>query len=323
MNNYFDAPPEGALQTAHERALSVDYKANKTPEAYAHLAQGDALKEFVKNGALGFSYFDKENNKRIPLPEMTFVILEVYAGVSGYDGDNRISYWSNRAKDTRKEPLTVFASNHNGPICSGLYQSFKEQLPKSANYAKFVKAYCVQLDRVIELKLTASSERGMQKAIAAAEASTGRMSNWEKVFILSLPDNDHLWGFHLTGYSRETKEGEDYAGRGELYISPVFHAGTVNPVKQPDLHAKCVQLQNAERASHEAYKAKYAHADAPVATTSEPAYSYTTEPVNTNVRANHTAVNSGFPTTAQAAPAHHAAGGFPETEVETDDSLPF
>ncbi len=32
---------------------------------------------------------------------------------------------------------------------------------------------------------------------------------------------------------------------------------------------------------------------------------------------------AGFPTTAQTAPAHHAAGGFPETEIETDDSLPF
>ena len=152
----------------------------------------------------------------------------------------------------------------------------------------------------------------------AAVAATGAAKSWEKVFILGIADNDHFWGFHLTGYNRETKDGEAYAGKGELYFSPVFHAGTVNPVKQPDLHAKCVQLQNAERASHEAYKAKYAHADVPVATTSEPAYSYTTEPVNTNVRANH-----GFPTTAQTAPAHHAAGGIPEKEVETDDSLPF
>ncbi len=288
MNDIFDVPPAGALQTAHERALSVDYKANKTPEAYAHLAQGDALKEFVKNGALGFSYFDKENNKRIPLPEMTIIILEVYAGVSGYDGENRISYWSSRVKDTRYENLAVFASNHNGPIFSGLYKAFKEQLPKAASYTKFVLAYCVQLARVIELKLTASSERGMQKAIAAAEASTGRKSNWEKVFIISLPDNDHLWGLHLTGYARETKEGEDYAGTGELYISPVFHAGILNPTKQVELFEKCSELQRAERAAHEAYRAKYAQAETVIATNTEQA-AYTPSPIETKIIANHEA----------------------------------
>ena len=299
MNDIFDAPPAGALQTAHERALSIDYKANKTPEAYAHLAQGDALKEFVKNGALGFSYFDKENNKRIPLPEMTFIILEVYAGVSGYDGDNRISYWSNRAKDTRKEALTVFASNHNGPILSGIYQQdIKGKLPDAASYTKFVRAYSTQLDRIIELKLTASSERGMQKAIAAAEASTGRKSNWEQVCRLSLPDNDHLWGFHLTGYARETKSGEDYAGRGELYISPVFHAGILNPTKQAEMWSKCRELQEAERAAHEAYKTRYQQPEMATAThTPQAEYKEAgvpwgivqtvPPPVNTAVTANH------------------------------------
>lgn len=298
MNEFFDAPPEGALQTPHERALSIEYKANKTPEAYAHLAQGAALADYVKNGALGFSYFDKEANKRRSISELTFVVLEAYAGVAGFDGENRISYWSNRAKDTRKEPLTVFASNHTGPICSGLYQTIKDQLPKAANYTKFVKAYCVQLDRVIELKLTASAERGMQKAIAAAELTAGRKRKWESVFVLSLPDNDHLWGFHLTGYARETKEGEDYAGKGELYLAPVFHAGILNPVKQAATWQKCRELQDAERASHEAYRAKYQQAETVTATdapqaeykaapANDPNFPSNAPPINTYVTANH------------------------------------
>lgn len=308
MNEFFDAPPEGALQTPHERALSIEYKANKTPEAYAHLAQGAALADYVKNGALGFSYFDKEANKRVPLPELTFVVMEAYAGVAGFDGENRISYWSNRAKDTRKEPLAVFASNHSGPICSGLYQTIKEQLPKAANYTKFVKAYCVQLDRVIELKLTASAERGMQKAIAAAELTAGRRRKWESVFVLSLPDNDHLWGFHLTGYARETKEGEDYTGKGELYLAPVFHAGILNPVKQKDMWQKCRELQDSERAAHEAYRAKYQQAETVTATETAQAEYKSAPPIDTNIKANH---DPNFPTV-------EVVG-----EDETKDDLPF
>ena len=294
MNDIFDAPPEGALQTPHERALSIEYKANKTPEAYAHLAQGAALADYVKNGALGFSYFDKEANKRVPLPELTFVVLEAYAGVAGFDSENKISYWSNRSKDTRKEPLTVFASNHQGPICSGLYQTIKEQLPKTANYTKFIKAYCIQLDRVIELKLTASAERGLQKAIAAAEMSAGLKRKWESVFVLSLPDNDHLWGFHLTGYNRETKEGEDYAGKGELYLAPVFHAGILNPVKQAALWQKCRDYQESERAAHEAYKARYQQAETVTETHTPQAAGQTTPNPNFPAMADAPAVDSNL-----------------------------
>lgn len=290
MTDFFDAPPEGALQTQTDRALAVEYRANKTPEAYAHLAIGDALNQYVQNGALGFSYYDKESQKRISLPKFTFVVLEVYAGISGFDAENRVSYWSNRVKDTRSAKIVVFSSANSGPILMGLYQDIRSDLPKSASYTKFVRAYCIELDRVVEIKLTASAERGMQKGIASAEASAGRNSKWEKVFILSLPDNDHLWGFSLTGYARETKDGNDYAGKGELYLAPTFHAGILNPTKQKAMWDKCRALQDEQRAAQEAYAAKSAAQAAPaaqVAAQHDDPFFPSTEPIRTDITANH------------------------------------
>jgi hypothetical protein len=261
MNNPFDAPPEGALAQHNERAISVQYKANKTPENYAETATDAALPTFVANGALGFQYYDKEQKKKVPIPEFTFVVLDIYVGVSGYHEASRISYWSNRVTDSRTEPITVFQSGTQGPIFSGIYQvDIKPRLAEfpGASYTKFVKAYCVQLDKVVEIELTVSAERGMQKGIAKAEIAAGRLKfDWQKAYILSLAANDHLWGFHLIGYQRETKQGDPYAGKGELYFSPDFHCGIVNPVKQPALYAKCSELQDRERAAHEAYKARY------------------------------------------------------------------
>lgn len=278
MNYTFDAPPEGALQnTSPERALKIEYRAMKTPQAFADKATQQAFADYLKNGSLGFQYYDKEAKQRVSLPEFTFVALEIYAGIEGYNDADGTTYWSNRAKDTRKESLTVFASNHQGPICSGLYQQIKADIPPAAKYTKYARAYCVQLDKVVEIKLTASVERGMQKAIAAAEMSAGRKRKWESVFVLSLPDNDHLWGFHLTGYNRETKEGEDYAGKGELYLAPVFHAGILNPVKQAALWQKCRDYQESERAAHEAYKARYQQAET-VTETHTPQAAYQTTP---------------------------------------------
>lgn len=301
MQNPFDAPPEGAVANPIERPLAVEYKTNKTPAAYADKATPGAIPSFVQNLALGFMYYDKEQGKRVSLPELTFVVLEVYAGISGYDETSGTSYWSNRAKDTRTDELLVYAAA-GSPILRGLYADIKPSLPTAAKYTKFVRAYCVQTGSVIEIKLNASAERGMQKGIEAAEHAAGRPKfKWESVFILDLAQNDHLWGFHLNGYRKTTKEGADYAGNGEVYFEPVFHAGLVSPDgKNRELWEKCRALQEEQRTAHELYKQRNAakataEAAAPVATVQAAAATHTPQapytpasgPINTNVTANH------------------------------------
>lgn len=258
MNNYFDAPPEGATPTSGgERPLHIQYKSGKIPQTFAASAVPNWVENQVANGQIGFSYFDKESRQKVSMPKMTFVILEVYAGVTGYDGQS-VNYWSNRVLDTRYETLRVYASNHQGPIASGIYSQIQSLLPDGAKYTKFALAYCIELDRVVEIELSANCERGMKKGIADAEIKTGRNTKWEKVFILGLAQNDHLWGFILNGYARVDREGNDYSGKGDLFFEPVFHAGILNPIKQPELHSKCVDLQLDERARHKAYREKYA-----------------------------------------------------------------
>lgn len=258
----FDAPPEGAMPTAGERALSIKYAALKTAENWAGKVDEQMMVESIANCKLGFHYWDKDNKVNVSVPEFTFVVLQVYVGISGFDGDR--SYWSNRVLDTRTDELIVFTTT--GQIAKGFYGARTNNspatvggvpMPQGAGYTKFVKAYCIQLEKVVEIELTAASERGMQKAIAKAEQSVGRNAKWEKIFTLGLAQNDHLWGFHLQGYEKATKDGQEYKGKGDLFFEPVFHAGIVNPVNHKDLHATCVDAQNSERALHEAYKEKY------------------------------------------------------------------
>lgn len=254
MKNPFDAPPEGAIP-ATDRALSVEYKNTKgITHDFAPDITPAWIKEKFGEGRFGFAYYDKDAQKLVSLPEFTFVVLDVYAGISGYNPDTKESFWSNRAKDTRTDALSV-SSNH-GLALKGLYQDIKKNLPKGAKYTKFVKAYCLQLDRVIELKLSAMVEAAMQKAIAETESSEAKRKSWENIFLLSIADGDLLWGFHLSGHGTVDIKGNDYTGTGDLFFTPKFQAGIVNPVKRPDLHAKCVALQNAERAAHQSYAQK-------------------------------------------------------------------
>lgn len=310
QNDFFDAPPEGAIQHGFERLKSLTYKACKTPKAYAQHADAEAS---VRQGDLGFSWYDKESRTKVHVPELTFVALEFYAGISGYDGGNT-SYWSNRVRDTRNDPMVMFSSaNPKTPMLSGLYAGKSasatkvatidgQPLPEGASFTIFCKAWCLQLSEVVEIQLSAGVQEGMKVAVSDADARAGRRTDPEKIFLLGLTNGDYLWGFSLTGYEKTDKNWKPYAGDGDLFFRPLFHAGVLNAQKSPDLHAICVREQAAERARHESYRAKYAAKpvqDQPAATqpvgNAQPydlppanqATSAATAPAKTNITANH------------------------------------
>ena len=260
--NPFDAPPAGATPlSGYDRPLSIEYRSGKIPQGLAGATTSEWMQTEKAEGRLGLVYYDKEQEVRRTLPAMTFILLEVYAGVSGYDKENKIKYWSNRVKDTRFEPMRIYCSASKGPIAVGLYAALKNTMPADAKpyakYHKFAVAYCRELDKVVEIEMSAQFEFAMQKGIARADAATGRKTNWEKVFTLGLCDNDHIWGFYWSGeFTRAGAKGEDYDGKGDLYFQPVVAAGLVTPTKYPDIHAKCVDLQMQERERYKAFKAK-------------------------------------------------------------------
>ena len=332
MENPFDAPPAGAIPTSFSRALGVQYKANKIePKFFGKI---DSTDFYVQNGNLGFYTWDSETKTRGSLPNFTFVVLEVYSGVSGKDGD-KVGYRSNRVLDSRYDEMVVWKSNQKDIWKKGIYQAdIKPHLPQGVGYQKFIKAYCLEVDRVVEIELSSTAEKGMQKAIAALEIASGRNVKWEKVQILGLASNDYLWGFSLQGYAQETGDGEPHTSdpkQGNMFYTPVFHAGIVNPVKSADLHAKCVQLQNEERAMHQSYKAKYAAEVAQGEPQEEPQEKFPNNyafhdngGINTKVTGSPAA--SSFPVTNRAEPANNpavAAGMDGLQEPDESSDSPF
>lgn len=308
MNNPFDAPPEGAIPTGQNRANSVKYKNTKgIGKDFSSDITPQWISEKFAAGQYGFSMYNSDDKTSTAMPDFTFVILAVYSGISGYNPDKKERFWSNRAKDTRDEPLFVKSNLVDGPILSGIYsKDIKDFLPKGAKYTKFIKAYCLQTESVVEITLSAMVEAAIQKAIASTDATEKKQKEWDRVFLLSIADNDHLWGLHLKGHTTTDIKGNAYSGEGDLFFSPVFQAGVVNPAKSPDLHAKCAQLQNEERALHESYKQR--NADKGPTETSAPA---------PGGRVENWSEGPAMTTTTNPA----IAAGFPDDEP--GDDLPF
>lgn len=257
-DDFFGAPPEGAITSPSPDFLKVDYKAFKTPEAYASAATTAIIEQSRQSCKVGFSYYDKELQRNIPIDNFAFAVLEIYSGVSGFvkDGNTQYNYWSPLVKDTRKEPIRLFEGEHL--VVEGIYQEIKKELPKGAKFHVNVIAYCLPLDRIIRIELTQGVSRAMQRAIAAAESAIGRSKKADDISLFGICDNDHIWGFRFTDFLRETKEGDQYNGVGELYFNPAFKCGVIQPLdKTKELHDKCCDLQKTVRDDYRSKKEKY------------------------------------------------------------------
>jgi hypothetical protein len=85
-----------------------------------------------------FKYYDKEKKENvfIDLP-FIFIPLDVLSTCKGYNDQEKVGYYSNEVRSTKKEQLTV--RTKNGIVMTGLYEQVKEKLaPKGLKYVQSV-----------------------------------------------------------------------------------------------------------------------------------------------------------------------------------------
>ena len=85
-----------------------------------------------------FKYYDKEKKENIfiELP-FIFIPLDILSTCKGYNDQEKVGYYSNEVRSTKKEPFTV--RTKNGIVMTGLYEQVKEKLaPKGLKYVQSV-----------------------------------------------------------------------------------------------------------------------------------------------------------------------------------------
>jgi len=85
-----------------------------------------------------FKYYDKEKKENvfIELP-FTFIPLDILSTCKGYNDQEKVGYYSNEVRSTKKETFTV--RTKNGIVMTGLYEQVKEKLaPKGLKYVQSV-----------------------------------------------------------------------------------------------------------------------------------------------------------------------------------------
>lgn len=85
-----------------------------------------------------FKYYDKEKKENvfIELP-FIFIPLDILSTCKGYNDQEKVGYYSNEVRSTKKEPFTV--RTKNGIVMTGLYEQVREKLaPKGLKYVQSV-----------------------------------------------------------------------------------------------------------------------------------------------------------------------------------------
>ena len=98
------------------------------------MARGDvqitnpSQKWFSWSGSTGtLSYYDKEKKENIKVETpFTFLLLDIFTTVKGYNEDAKQGIYSNEVKDTTKQILTVRCGKEI--VAKGLYQEIKEKV---------------------------------------------------------------------------------------------------------------------------------------------------------------------------------------------------
>ena len=87
------------------------------------------------NGQKGiFEWYNKETEEKIPVKDLTFLVLDELATIKGWDEANKAGIFSNEVRSTVTNPFLV-KSFKGGEIANGLYKDIKDTI--KANGARY------------------------------------------------------------------------------------------------------------------------------------------------------------------------------------------
>lgn len=223
MDDFFQTPTAQdapAAKATTPWTLWINYRSGKAGEAFA----ADATPEQVK---AGFSYKDKETGEYPRLENFSCSIVAMVAEVSGQvelKSGTKVRYWSNPVFDTRDQVFNVMKEASEGPAFSGIYDSFKPDLPNGVKYGKKLIVWVYELQTLASLDLTMTLETALVDAIAA---STKVDERGKKGLIFNLCQiSTKFWSFKFTGeFTKKTKDGGGWNGKGEMFFAPVLSVG--------------------------------------------------------------------------------------------------
>ncbi len=284
MENFYAPPTSGDLETnGFEYFPTVEFSAMKTPQLSVSLVDKEYVTRARAACKAGFSFYDKETTQRTPISSFSFIVLKVYSSLSGYveggSGQESVSYYSNSVENSAEEPFVLFMKGNKRPIATGYYSGKRTDtdnaklttvpkskdpdahfdparsvvIPQGVSFHQEFIVFWIEEKRIMKLKVTTMLSREIKVAISDSYKKTGSNVSPAKINLFALA-NKSLWGFKVTSFSRKTKDGEPYNGKGDMYLLPVFECGVI-PETAPlynEMRAHQKELDN----NYQAQKAK-------------------------------------------------------------------
>lgn len=221
-----DAPSASSTAPWTKR---INYKSGKTPEGFAATAEPEQVKA-------GFTYYDKDQGAKFQVTGFTASIVAILSGVSGTvpNGTRYDNYWSSLVQDTRSQKLSVYLGSGDNKvvIASGIYNDFKAGLPDGVGYTKTAVCYIHETKECVLIELSAAVENVIKEAIANETGQNPARINLFNLFELSTK----FWAIRFKGaFSKRTREGVAWSGKGDMFFYPQLQAGVVSTEQFPIL----------------------------------------------------------------------------------------
>jgi len=226
QEDFFDESASAEIETSggSPAVASISWKAGKFKIENLPKEVADQVRT-ANEATAGFNEYNKDANPQNKLiDEFTFAIIGNFTIIGGFgkDSGSTISYFSNYAKDSRTEPLTVWekvsgqkAKVVTRGLTSQLYNKKNniDLLPNGAKISNALFVYDLKNKRIVEIKTTSLLSGAICDAISAKK-------NGQKVAIWNInPSESNFWCFKNTG-----KKAIEHDSKEWMFV-PTFVCG--------------------------------------------------------------------------------------------------
>jgi hypothetical protein len=220
--------------------MQVSFKGGKIQANMVQRVAKD-LASMSTAGDAGFSYWNSEDSRSIPVSKFEMILLGTFWRVDTFTGQGAIKITSSPVLDIKRDVMTLYRAGEKWK--SGLYSDLKEEFPSKETRAyRYLLLFSPVTKKLVTVQMNNTVDNAVRRAFFVLE-NPGK----------PVQPNANLWAidgndrrFYVVVYKGDLvmldADGKDHAGKGEGYIAPVFQIAKVTP-ESADVFTEAVEAK--------------------------------------------------------------------------------
>jgi hypothetical protein len=232
-----DVPKSGASLPS---AKKIDYKGGKIQANMVARVAKD-LDQMVHGGEAGFSYWNAEESRTVPVKKFEMIVLGAFWRVDTFTGGGAIKITSSPVLDIKRDVMQLYKAGEKWT--SGLYSDLKEQFPtKETRAYRYLLLFSPTTKKLATIQLNNTVDNALRRSFFELENPGKEIQPKANLWSIDGDDRRFFVLLYTGVLTMLDADGKAHAGKGEGYIAPVFQIAKITP-ESADVFAEATEAK--------------------------------------------------------------------------------